>query len=319
MVIKMIDRIAQVLLQKDNFIIIPHRNPDGDCLGSAVGLAYGLRSIGKKAYISLPNPPGDRLLFMWDDSLATPEGFACDVCIAVDVASTYMMAQLEDEIFNNSPCTVCLDHHGTNVGFAQYNFVDGEAAACGEVIYRLLEHMGVDIDVKIASALYGAIASDTGSFRYSNTTGDTHRITSELIDAGIDAAGIMKRLFETKKKNELAAMAGIVANMEYYFDGKVCLTYVDSELLEKYGVTFDGVDEYVGIPRTVEGVEVGVFLKCYGEKETKVSLRSNEYVNVAELAASIGGGGHIRAAGVTVEDNLDNTKKKILDLIKTVL
>lgn len=315
----MIDKIADLISRKDNFVIIPHRNPDGDCLGSAVALAYALRNMGKTAFISLPNCPGDRLLFMWDDGLATPDGFVCEVCIAVDVASTYMMAQLEDEIFKTAPCTVCLDHHGTNPGFAQYNYVDGKAAACGEVIYRLLEHMGVDIDVKIASALYGAIASDTGSFRYSNTTGDTHRITSELIDAGIDAAGIMKRLFETKKKNELAAMAGIVANMEYYFDGKVCLTYVDSELLEKYGVTFDGIDEYVGLPRTVEGVEVGVFLKCYGPSETKVSLRSNEYVNVAELAASIGGGGHMRAAGVTVEDNLENTKNIILDLIKTVL
>ena len=315
----MIDKIAQLISQKDNFVIIPHRNPDGDCLGSAVGLAYALRDMGKTIYVSLPNPVGDRLQFMWDESLATPAGFACDVCIAVDVASTYMMAQLEDEIFNSAPCTVCLDHHGTNGGFAQYSFVDGNAAACGEVIYRLLEHMGVEIDKKIASALYGAIASDTGSFRYSNTTRDTHRITAKLIDAGIDAAGIMKRLFETKKPSELGAMSGIIANMEYHFDGKVCLTYADNELLEKYGVTFDGIDEYVGVPRTVEGVEVGVFLKCYGPTETKVSLRSNEYVNVAELAASIGGGGHLRAAGVTVEDNLDNTKKIILDLIKTVL
>ncbi len=319
MVIKMIDKIAELLLQKDNFVIIPHRNPDGDCLGSAVGLAYGLRSIGKDAYISLPNPPGDRLGFMWDESLAMPEGYANDVCIAVDVASTYMMAQLEDEIFKPSPCTVCLDHHGTNKGFAQYNCVDPKAAACGEVIYRLLDTMGVELDKKIASALYGAIASDTGSFRYSNTTADTHRITAELVAAGIDASDIMKRLFETRKRNELDAMAGIIANMEYYFDGKVCLTYVDSELLERYGVTFDGVDEYVSVPRTVEGVEVGVFIKCYGADETKVSLRSNEYVNVAQIAASIGGGGHIRAAGVTVEDNLDNTKKLILDLIKTVL
>ena len=315
----MIDKIAEVLSQKDNFVIIPHRNPDGDCLGSAVGLAYGLRSMGKTAYVSLPNAPGDRLLFMWDEALATPENFEYDVCIAVDVASTYMMAQLEDEIFNQAPCTVCLDHHGTNKGYAEYSFVDGDAAACGEVIYRLLRHMNVDIDADIASSLYAAIASDTGSFRYSNTTGDTHRITAELIDLGADASGIMKRLFEIKKRSELSAMAGIVANMEYHFDGKVCLTYVDSELLEKYGVTFDGVDEYVGIPRTVEGVEVGVFFKCYGPAETKVSFRSNDYVDVSALAASIGGGGHIRAAGATVEDNLDNTKKLILDMIKAVL
>ena len=315
----MIDKIADFILNNDNYVIIPHRNPDGDCLGSAVGLAYGLRGIGKTAYVSLPNAFGDRLSFLWDDSLATPADFVCDVCIAVDVASTYMMAQLDDGIFNKAPRTVCLDHHGTNTGFAQLNFVDAKAAACGEVVYRLLVSLGCSIDERIASALYAAIASDTGSFRYSNTTGETHRIAGKLVDSGIDAAGIMKLLFETKRRNELEAMAGIISNMEYHFDGKVCLTYVDDALLEKYGVTFDGVDEYVSVPRTVEGVEVGVFFKCYSDKETKVSLRSNDYVNVADIAASLGGGGHIRAAGVTISDCLDNAKKIVLEKIKPLL
>ena len=315
----MIKKIAKFIIAKNNYIIIPHRNPDGDCLGSAIALAYGLRSMGKTAYVTLPNEPSDRLSFLWDDSLKAPEEFSCQVCISVDVASPYMMAQLEDEIFNKAPHTVCIDHHGTNTCFAQHNLVDSDAAACGEVIFRLLEHMGVDIDTRTATAIYVAIASDTGSFRYSNTTGETHRITAELIDMGIDAAGIMKRLFETRKPGELGAMAGIVSNMEYHFDGKVCLTYVDKSLLDEYGVTFDGVDEYVSLPRSIEGVEVGIFLKCYGPGETKVSLRSGEYVNVADIAASLGGGGHIRAAGVTIFDNLANTKKIILDKLKTLL
>ncbi len=315
----MIDKIADFILNNDNYVIIPHRNPDGDCLGSAVGLVYGLRGIGKTAYVSLPNSFDDRLDFLWDDTLDTPPDFVCDVCIAVDVASTYMMAQLEDEIFNKAPRTVCLDHHGTNTGFAQLNFVDAKAAACGEVVYRLLMSMGCKLDNRVASALYVAIASDTGSFRYSNTTGETHRIAGKLVDSGIDAAGIMRHLFETKQRKELEAMAGIISNMEYHFDGRVCLTYADDALLEKYGVTFEGIDEYVSVPRTVEGVEVGVFFKCYSDRETKVSLRSNDYVNVADIAASLGGGGHIRAAGVTICDCLDSAKKIVLEKIKTLL
>ncbi|MBQ7901486.1 MAG: bifunctional oligoribonuclease/PAP phosphatase NrnA [Clostridia bacterium] len=315
----MLDKIAEFILNNDNFVIIPHRNPDGDCLGSAVALAYGLRGIGKAAYVSLPNEPGERLLFLWNDELATPTDFCCDVCIAVDVAAEYMMAQLKTEIFDKAPDTICLDHHGTNTGIADMNYIDANAAAAGEIVYALLVRLGCNIDIKTASALYAAIASDTGSFRYSNTTGNTHRIAAQLVECGIDSAKIMQILFETKKRSQLEAMAGIISNMEFYFDGKVCVTYADQALLDKYGVTFDGIDEYVSVPRTIEGVEVGIFLKCYGADETKVSLRSNDYVNVSEIAASLGGGGHIRAAGVTINDSMDNAKSILLEKIKTEL
>lgn len=311
-----LSEIAKILLQKDNFIIIPHRNPDGDCLGSSVGLVNALRDMGKTAYISLPNEPGDRLMFLWDKSYGTPSDFNCDAVIAVDVASTYMMAHLKEEVFDKAPLTLCLDHHGTNDGYADLNYVDAHSAACGEIIYELICEMNAPISNKTASALYSAIASDTGSFRYSNTTAKTHEITAKLVNYGIDSAGIMKILFETKTMEQIKVMSDIISNMEFFYDGKVCITYCDNDMLSKYNLTFDDVDEYVTLPRTIEGVEVGIFLKERSETETKVSLRSNEYVDVSQISASLGGGGHIRAAGVTIDGTRHMAQQILLDKLK---
>ena len=314
-----LSEIAKILLQKDNFIIIPHRNPDGDCLGSSVGLVNALRDIGKNAYISLPNEPGDRLMFLWDKSYGTPSDFNCDAVIAVDVASTYMMAHLKEEVFDKAPLTLCLDHHGTNDGYADVNYVDAHSAACGEIIYELICRMNAPISNKTASALYSAIASDTGSFRYSNTTAKTHEITAKLVNYGIDSAGIMKILFETKTMEQIKVMSDIISNMEFFYDGKVCITYCDNDMLSKYNLTFDDVDEYVTLPRTIEGVEVGIFLKERSETETKVSLRSNEYVDVSQISASLGGGGHIRAAGVTIDGTRQTAQQILLDKLKDII
>ena len=311
-----LSEIAKILLKKDNFIIIPHRNPDGDCLGSSVALMMALRDIGKTAYISLPNKQSDRLSFLWDDSFATPCDFNCDVCIAVDVAADYMMAGLKEQIFDKAPVTVCVDHHGTNPCYAQYNYVDADAAACGEIIFSLLLTMKADITKNIANAIYSAIVSDTGSFRYSNTTKNTFEIASKLMDFGVENAKIMKILFETKTMDQTKIMSDIISNMEFFFDGKVCITYCDNDMLQKYNLCFDDVDEYVGLARTIEGVEVGAFLKCISQTETKASLRSNEYADVSQIAKQLGGGGHIRAAGVTINGDMQTAKQLLLDKFK---
>lgn len=311
-----LSEIAKILLQKDNFIIIPHRNPDGDCLGSSVGLVNALRDMGKTAYISLPNKQSDRLSFLWDDSFATPCGFKYDVCVAVDVASDYMMSGLKEEIFDKAPLTVCVDHHGTNSGFAQYNYVDEDAAACGEIIYSLLLAMGVEFTKDIANAIYSAIVSDTGSFRYSNTTKNTFEIASKLMDFGVENSKIMKILFETKTMEQMKIMSDIISNMEFFYDGKVCITYCDNDMLKKYNLCFDDVDEYVGLSRTIQGVEAGAFLKCISNTETKASLRSNEYADVSQIAKQLGGGGHIRAAGVTINGDMQTAKQLLLDKFK---
>lgn len=316
----MLTGIIDFLKENDNFILIPHTNPDGDCLGSVTALLLGLRSVGKTAYISLPEEPVSRLAYLWREDYRTPIDFKCDACIGVDVAASYMMGGLYDSIFVNAPKTACIDHHGTNKGYAQVNAIVPEASAAGEVVFDILkEGLECDMTEDICISLYSAISSDTGCFRYSNTTAKTHRIAACLVEKGINSSEIVRRLFETRSLNSVKLQSDIADTIEFYCDGKVCAVTVDQSMLDKYDMTFAMVDEYASLPRNIEGVEVGVFLKVKGENEVKISLRSNSYADVSAVAASLGGGGHIRAAGVTINDTLDKAKKLIIDAIKDLI
>ena len=199
----MINKIADFIKDNDDFILVPHRNPDGDCLGSACALLLALRGMGKTAYISLPDEPSSRLAFIWKEDYRTPVGFECGACIAVDVAATYMMADLYENLFVAAPKTACIDHHGTNEGYADVNCIVPEAAAAGEIVFRLIKDvLGCDMTNDICTCLYCSIISDTGCFRYSNTTADTHNIAAYLVSSGIDAAGLVRILFETKTMDQ---------------------------------------------------------------------------------------------------------------------
>lgn len=310
-------KIAEFIRNNDNFILIPHKNPDGDCLGSVTALLYGLRELGKTAYISLPTEPSERLGYLWDESMRTPDGFSFDACITVDVAALYMIDYLKESVFDKAPRTACIDHHGTNTGFADVNYIDPSSAACGEIVYALLkDFLNVSMTKSVCESLYSAIASDTGCFRYSNTTKKTHLIAAELIDAGIDSAKIIRDLFETKKIESLKISVDLIENMEFFFDSKVCIISADTELLEKYNMNFDMIEEYASLPRSVEGVEVGAFLKIKSDEEVKISLRSNEYVDVSLVAAALGGGGHKRASGITVNGDREKAKELLLNELK---
>ena len=313
----MLTKIARFIKENDNFIIIPHRNPDGDCLGSACGLLLALSGIGTTAYISLPEEPASRLGFLWAEDYRTPVGFNCGACIAVDVAATYMMGELYDSIFAKASKTACIDHHGTNSGYAQINAVEPGAAAAGEVVFELIKnYLKCEFTEEICICLYSAISSDTGCFRYSNTTAESHRIAAYLVEQGIDAANIVRILFETKSLSSVKIQSDIVDTMEFYCGGRVCTVTVDQPMLDKHGMTFAMVDDYASLPRNIEGVEVGVFLKVKGDNEVKASLRSNTYADVSAIAAALGGGGHKRAAGVTINSNLPDAKKLIIGAIE---
>ncbi len=310
-------KIAEFIRNNDNFILIPHKNPDGDCLGSVTALLYGLRELGKTAYISLPTEPSERLSYLWDESMRTPIGFTPDVCITVDVAALYMIDSLKESVFDKASLTACIDHHGTNTGFADVNHIDSSAAACGELVYELLkDYLKVSMTKPVCESLYSAISSDTGCFRYSNTTKKTHLIAAELIDKGIDSAKIIRDLFETKKLESLKISVDLIENMEFFFDGKICIISADNKLLQKYNMNFDMIEEYASLPRSVEGVEVGAFLKIKSDNEVKISLRSNEYVDVSLVASALGGGGHKRASGITVNGDATKAKELLLNELK---
>ncbi len=314
------ESIAKIITENSSFSLVIHTNPDGDCIGSAVALAKTLRELGKTADIYCDGEVPTRLSFLaGDDVIATCSKEDYDVCIAVDVAELSMMGALKDTVFTMCKTTCCLDHHGTNSGYCDFNYVDPKASAAGEVIYKLINKLGAKISPDIALPLYVAIASDTGSFRYSNTTSDTHAIVSALMETGIDVSSVMRRLFEVKTIEQLRLNAEVVSNLKFYEDGKICVCIVDEKMLSKYNMSFTEADDIASIPRSIAGVEVGIYVKVKGENECKVSLRSNDYVDVSAIAKSLGGGGHIRAAGLTVEKGPLETEKIVVELVKKVI
>lgn len=313
-----VNEIVQYLKEHNNYVIIPHRSPDGDCLGSSSALVLALRLMGKNARISLPSPVTKRLDFIWDESYESGD-FECETAVSVDVASDYMMLDLFENIYQKADFRMCIDHHATNNGFGDMNLVDSGAAATGEIIYRIISGLGIEINKEIAERIFVAIADDTGGFQYSNTTAYTHSIVAELYKYNINSDDIMRSLFATHTMSELNLLKFVTARMEYHFGGKLCLSYVDSEALEISGAEMSEADAWISFTRSGEGVEVGLMFKILSPEEVRVSLRSNSYVDVSAVAGKFGGGGHVRAAGVTFYNGYEDAKYKLLNEIEKLV
>lgn len=314
-----LDKIKSFIEENDFFAVIGHVSPDGDCVGSCMGLWHFLKSLGKTSYVMIKTdeiPP--HLRFLWNEEAEFSQSFEPKAYIAVDCGDINRLIRCGDE-FANSQNTACIDHHRTNGGFASVSFIEPDGAAAGEIVYELIaECFGVVMPKEIATCLYGAIASDTGSFKYSSVKPKTLKAAAELLSCGADNAEISKRLFDTYQRAQIDLISSVTATMTTYFNGLAASITVTDEMLQKAGVTFEEADFLTGLPRAVEGVEVGIYFKKRGD-EVKISLRSNKRVNVSEIAASLGGGGHIRAAGVTLKTTLEEAKTIILNELEKVI
>ncbi len=300
----------------ESFAVIPHKNPDGDALGSCLALCRTLERLGKTARIFYEEKIPVNLQFIWDHSYDGDMSMQFDAAIAVDCADAERLGIFRATVFDRAADTACIDHHMTNAGFANHNYIDPNAAATGEIIYQLAEQLFLQVpDKKTAEWLYCAIASDTGSFKYSNTTKTTHQIAANLIGLGIDVSKLSKHLFDTLSLSQIRLLGVAATGMELYEGGKVALIHMHEAELAKWGLGFDETDYLVSLPRSIEGVEVGIFLKEKGEREIKASFRSNAYINVAEIASSFGGGGHCRAAGATIALPYDDAKQLVLERV----
>ena len=300
--------ICDTMLLYESIRIIGHKNPDGDAIGSTAGLAALLEAAGKSMQVVYPDEPADRLKFiLCGRECATPDdmnSFTPALTVALDCASASRLGSLENRA---DEVALSIDHHEVCTPFAKMTFTDGKASASSEMVYFIaleLVHRGVikEIDKNIAYPLYAGIASDTGNFKYSNTTPETLRICAELLDTGIDNAEISRLLFDTCSINKLKAESIAVQRLELFADGLAALVAIDEEVFESTVLTRDDFDDSVNIARKIAGVEVGIYVRPdpAGNGRYKVSLRANAYANVAEIAALHGGGGHVRAAGCTI-------------------
>ncbi len=299
---------ADWLLERDRFVILTHRKPDGDTLGSSAALCRGLRSLGKTAHL-LENNEVTPLYAPLVEGLTKPQPEEGDLLIAVDVAADNMLPKAFEHLKNNIDLRI--DHHGSGREYTPCEYVDSESAACAEIIWELLLDMGVDPDEKMAEAVYVGVSTDTGCFRFANTTAHTFDVAGDCAATGADIFDWNRRLFGTNSLAKLRLQAWVVDHFKLLCDGKIALCALPSSVEEEIGVGEDDMNNISGFLRSIEGVCVAALLRNAGEENTKVSIRSIPGYNAASICEAFGGGGHAGAAGCSIRKPLSEAAEEL--------
>ena len=300
-------RAADLLQSWDRILILSHRSPDGDTLGCASALSRTLISLGKSVQFRCADPVPKNMAYLFAG--IEYSDFEPERIVTVDVADKALLGALEPL---GERVDLAIDHHGTHRPFAREIWVDDTAGAACQMIYKLVQAMGVEITPEIADCLYTGISTDTGCFRYSNASPETHRIAASLLECGARAAEINRAMFETKSRAAVELLKHVYGDMEFYHDGRCAVLCLTRALLEETGA---GESELTGVSsfvRQVEGVLIGLTLQERGENEYKVSMRSNAPASAQAVCARFGGGGHKFAAGCTIQAPLEEAKAQIV-------
>lgn len=309
-----IEKTAKFLLSHDNYEILTHDYPDGDTLGSGFGLCLALQQLGKNARVLTTNLPKD---FVFLTEGVKELSFEAQTIVSVDIADEKLLGSNREKY--QGKIELCIDHHRTNRIEAPHKLVDPESAANCEILYRLFRFMGIEITKQIANCLYTGVSTDTGCFKYGNTTPRTLRTAADLLDTGIDAPWINKVMFDTKTKLKIKLEQEVYGGIEYYSGDRCAIIAVTCEMQKRLGVGDDELEGLASIPRQIEGVLIGITMR---EKENgvfKVSVRTDRSVNAAEFCAGFGGGGHAEAAGCQVKGTLEESKAQLKSAVDGVL
>ncbi len=306
---------GNMLLAAQKIVLCCHVSPDGDTLGSALGLARFLEQKGKEVIVFVDDDINKSLSFIPGiEKVRRPEAgviVEADLFVVVD-ASSFDRVGICNEVVK-APVLLNIDHHISNTEFADYLYLDAEAAAAGEIMCDLFEAMGWEYDEAIAVDFYTAITTDCGSFRYSNTTSKTMQRAAKLLDYGVKPNEISDMLdVRSRKTTEL--LAKVLPSLTFDYEGKVAHITITNDLYDKEAQT----DSFVSYPRYIEGVEVAIMFKAVEPEVTRVSMRSSS-VDVASVALSFGGGGHLRAAGCTIYAPVEEAKAQLLAAIGKAL
>lgn len=304
-------KIVSYLKSNDFFYIITHMYPDGDALGSAFGLCLALQRLGKHAKVLNEDDIPKKFRFLYD--YVKKEDFECKSVISVDLAEASLLRP-ELKIYEDK-IDVCIDHHKVNKFKAPLSCINSSAAACCEIIYRIIKDLGVDIDKEIAACLYTGISTDTGCFEYSNTSADSHYIAAKLMECGAPVAKINESIFTKKSRIKLETEKNMYKNLVYFFSDKCAITHISINEMEKIGITDNELDGIASIPIKIEGVEIGITLREKVGGIYKASVRTSENIDASKFCEYFQGGGHQRAAGFTINGDVSEIYEKINDVL----
>lgn len=299
---------ASILQSIDDILILTHKRPDGDTTGCAGALCLGLRQIGKTAYI-LENTEATARYAPLITPYYPPKDFTPWNIVAMDIA--------EEKLFTDNAAQyrgkvdLVIDHHPSNTKYGKNNLINANAGSCAEIVFEVLQALGVRLTADIATCLYISTATDTGCFKYSNTTAHSHAVAAACLAAGISVAEINRALFEVKSRARMQVERLICDTVEFYKDGAIAIVTLLRKDLDRIGATKDDLDSISSLARQIEGVDIGITLTEDADGSVKISVRTIKS-NAAAICAPLGGGGHLRAAGAATRLPIQEAKQTVL-------
>jgi len=307
----------------ESVLILPHNMPDGDTLGSCIGVYHLVKQYNKMGYIVLNDDIPSNLSFLFEGDLKclntdAVKNIDFDICIAVDAGETKLFEDRET-LFKSGKHTVCIDHHKTNTNYAQINIVNSEASSTGEIVYLLTEAFGCSLNQQSGEGLYAAIVTDTGSFRYSNTRPLTFKICEKLVETGFNFNRLNVEIYQNKSYEKLLLLNKVFETLKLYCDGKCAIVKLSEQMIKILDLSEYDTDGIVEFVRDISGVEVVVFIRHLKGNAHKVSMRSKYNFDVSEIALSFKGGGHTKAAGFKSEDSIENIELNLVAAISKAL
>lgn len=309
-----LSEVVSLLTENDCFKILTHSYPDGDTLGSAFALCFGLRKLGKKANVAVDGKLPSKFSYLVKNY--EEQDFHTEYVVSVDVAA---MSLLGEQVMDGvEHIDLCIDHHLTNSIQAEHIYVDGTAAAAAEIIYEILQYLGAEPDEDICAGIYTGISTDTGCFCYTNTTDRTHIVAAKVMPL-CDWKEINNINFVTKTRAKVNMERMIYDTMEFYAGGQCAIVYTTLAMCERLGAGDDEMEGLANIPRQIEGVKMGITMR---EKEGgvfKISVRTNDDVDASAFCKQFGGGGHPAAAGCAIAGSLGDVKAQLIRAAEEIL
>ncbi len=303
---------ANLLRQQDHFLIVTHKNPDGDTMSSAAALCSALRRLGKTAYL-YPNMDVIRKLQPYVEPYFAAPDSTWKFCVSVDVATDGMFAR-----GFSGKVDLCIDHHPTNSHYAPRELIREEKSSCGEIILDLIKSLCGDVKQEEATLLYIAVTTDTGCFQYANTSCQTLGAAAELLRLGANSNVVIRDFFRKVSPARLKLEGMIYSNMSFHRGGWLAVAMITREMMEKAGATEDDCDDLAGLCGRAEGSALNVTIRELEDGSSKVSVRSAPGISSSDICAVFGGGGHDMAAGCTIQSPPTKAKEMLLAVIDEV-
>jgi phosphoesterase RecJ-like protein len=313
-----LDRIVHALRSRQRFLISSHSRPDGDSIGSSLAMAYALRALGKQAEVVHADPaPSPLMQFpgVRDIRIASHVDGRYDAAIIMecgDLARTGV-AGLERFFIVN------IDHHPGNSGYGDLRWFDPAAAACGEMVFDLVKALGAPVTLEIATHVYLAILTDTGSFHYSSISPRTFEICKEVLEAGVNPVAVARDVYDSNNMGRLKLFGSVLGAMQIDPTGRIAIVYLDHEMARAAGGTYEDTEGLINLPLTVKEILAVVFFKQIEGEQYRVSMRSKGDIDIGAIAKEFEGGGHKNAAGCTVTGPIDSLQKLFIQKIEAAI